>query len=429
MKNDQQTSKKAEKAKKNYKKESTSQNIESERKKMTRVIKSYNRPDFYYICSDELKKDYDFVLFLLDYIRNVTLDSKGKIRVFPIITVANGEQDAKHDLKKDQKTYINNVGEVNKLLCAIISNVVNEDAYKKKRKQVFSIASEAIKVLDSSYKVHTYCNEICKLELKLASQRTNDFKLKAQNYDISLGLGFYYIRCSYNHYDNLLEKFAKIFIEKIFSRDNLSIENELHKEFYSKEHMLQYGVYNYLLNYIARCDLALYEYLKLRRYLLKDKAETLIKYAENWDKYVYKEKAKSYRLVFKKVREYINDCYYEESVLSELDIMAYVVKELDLPQSIFCYDESGYIMTRDVLKNLNYEYIESQIKNSKRFVDRRKYYDIKRIFIETLNLGFKTDNKFTNPTFSSARNDLFLKKETTSRCRIITYDFKNKKLK
>ena len=249
------------------------------------------------------------------------------------------------------------------------------------------------------------------------------------NYGISLGLGFYYVRCSYNHYDNLLEKFAKIFIEKIFSRDNLSIENELHKEFYSKEHMLQYGVYNYLLNYIARCDLALYEYLKLRRYLLKDKAETLIKYAENWDKYVYKEKTKSYRLVFKKVREYINDCYYEESVLSELDIMAYVVKELDLPQSIFCYDESGYIMTRDVLKNLNYEYIENQIKNSKRFVDRRKYYDIKKIFIETLNLGFKTDNKFTNPTFSSARNDLFLKKETTSKCRIITYDFKNKKLK
>ena len=172
MKNKQQTSKKAEKAKKNYKKESTSQNIESERKKMTRVIKSYNRPSFngYWVIVP-------IVLFLLDYIRNVTLDSKGKIRVFPVITVVNGEQDAKQDLKKDQKTYINNVGEVNKLLCAIISNVVNEDAYKKKRKQVFSIASEAIKVLDSSYKVHTYCNEICKLELKLASQRMNDFKL------------------------------------------------------------------------------------------------------------------------------------------------------------------------------------------------------------------------------------------------------------
>ena len=391
------------------------------------AIKEYNRPDFYYVCSDELKKDYDFVIFLLNHIKNVTLDANGKIRKFPIINVVTGNPVIDSSLPDSLKNYISSIGEVNNLLQAIISNVVNEENYKKKRKQVFSIASDSIKVLDSGFKLHEYCNEICKLELKLALQRMEDFKIGVQKrYGISLGLGFYYLRCSYNHYDNLLETFAKAFIEKIFSREDLCIERELHKEFYSKEHLMQYGVYNYLLNYVARCDIALFEYLKMRKYLLKDKAEMLVRYAENWDRYISREKAKRYRLVFEKVREYISDSYFDETSLSELDIMAYVVRELGYPQSIFCYDESGYIMTRDVLRNLNYEYIENQIKNSKIFADRRMYRDIKRIFIETLDLGFKVDNKLTNPTFASARNNLFSNEEPLQKCRIIVHDFRSK---
>ena len=391
------------------------------------AIKEYNRPDFYYVCSDELKKDYDFVIFLLNHIKNVTLDANGKIRKFPIINVVTGNPEIDSSLPDNLKNHISSIGEVNNLLQAIISNVVNEENYKKKRKQVFSIASDSIKVLDSGFKLHEYCNEICKLELKLALQRMEDFKIGVQKrYGISLGLGFYYLRCSYNHYDNLLETFAKAFIEKIFLREDLCIERELHKEFYSKEHLMQYGVYNYLLNYVARCDIALFEYLKVRKYLLKDKAEMLVRYAENWDRYVSREKAKRYRLVFEKVREYISDSYFDETSLSELDIMAYVVRELGYPQSIFCYDESGYIMTRDVLRNLNYEYIENQIKNSKIFADRRMYRDIKRIFMETLDLGFKVDNKFTNPTFASARNNLFSNEEPLQKCRIIVHDFRSK---
>lgn len=402
--------------------------IISDKETMMFLIKRDNRPDFYYLCSDKLKKDYDFVMFLLNHIKNVTLDNNGKIRDMSFIKVVNSKNASANVEIEEEKKIMSSTRDVDKLLLSIISNYMNDENEDRAKKRVFSVAAESITVLDDSYEMHTYCNNICRLEFVLALQRMEDFKLRAQEYGKSIGLGFYYVRSCYNHYNNLLEVFAKAFIEKIFSKDRICLEEELHKEFYSPEHLEKYGINTYLLHYILRCDVSLYAFLESRKYLLYDKYKEIEGYIKNWDNYVNREKMKRYQQVFEKVREYINDGYYERSYLSELDIMAYIVNELELPKGIFSFDKSGYILTREVLNNLNYEFIGNMIKNSKGFADRRMYEDIKRIFIETLDCGFKTDNKFTNPTFNSARNDLYSEQEPTIKCRILTPDFKNKKL-
>lgn len=407
--------------------EITLSQIASNREMMEELICRKNRPDFYYICSDELKKDYDFIIFLLNHIKNKTLDKNGEIRKVPQIRVVDKSDETKSNKNKEEKivNFINDKREVNKLLEAIISNFINDEKCQKRTKQLFSVSSSAITVLDSSHKVHTQCNEICKLQLKLSLQRMADFKVYAEEKGKHIGMGFYYIRSSFNHYDNLLEIFANIYITRIFQRDELCLEKELHKEFYSPDHVLKYGVMNYLLNYIRRCDGSLYAYLYARTYLLKEQHDKILGYLNNWNAYISKEKTKRYRLIFEKIREYIHENVYIDGNLSELDITAYVVRELGLPKGIFLFDSCGYIMSREVLNNINYEYIKEEIGNN--YACRIMYEDIKEIFTETLRNDEKTDTRLTNPTFSTARNDLTFSEEK-SRCRIISHDFKNNHL-
>lgn len=393
--------------------------LSSERKMMKKFIKLNNRPDFYYVCSDKLKKDYDFIIFLLNYIKNITFDDFGKVRKRNIMSFV--ETDSSYKNNNDEEfNLINNKREVDRLLNLIISNYINDENNQKYRKKLFSVAADSIKVLDSSYPIHSKCNEICKLQLDSELENMEKLRDEAKKCGQSRGLGFYYIRNSYNHYDNILEIFAKLFINKIFSSDYICLEKEIHKEFQSAEHLINYDVVNYLLNYISHCDESLYAYLYARPYLLKDKCDEILRYINNWDIYVSRDKIKRYRLVFAKLREYIYENVYIDTKLSELDIVAYVIKELGLPESIFIFDGSNeYVITREVIKNINYDYIKEHLNKS--YACRMMYDDIKRIFIETLKLEEKEKKLLLNPSFDSARNDLtFIDRKT--RCKIIKYN-------
>lgn len=356
---------------------------------MKRVIIAYAKPDFYYLCSDEIKKDFYFVDFLVNYIK-----SMGK------------------KINRNHEKIVDH---------AVTYYLNNED--KKKMKHRFSIACDTIHTIDNNFKIHQICNEICKLELRKNLKAIDNSKEKRKEKGIRTGLGFYYIRLKYKDFENIMEVFAKFFINMIFSRPDFNLEEELHKEFSSPEAVANFGFINYLLNYIKRCDISLYAYLCARTNILEEKYVEIKKISMNWTIYNESLKAEKYNNLFERIYEYIDEDEYYDSKLSVLDIITFIAKELNISKEMFKYDCTGFIICDEEVESISYEYIAKILKTS--FPDKVMYEELKEIFIKELALD-KEEKIPNQPTFKSARNDLndrFIR----SKCKIISYDFKNHK--
>lgn len=366
-------------------KEEAVKNITSDSFAMAFSIKSQKNLNFYELCPEEMKKNYSFVRCILNLAKEMKLTNEDK-----------------------------------KLVCKIIQNYLEDKNLQVAKKQVFSICAEAIQVIEKGYPIHTVCNDVCIREYENAIRKLEIRRKEQKELGRPIALGFNYIRIKYNHYENIIDMFARMFIIKIFSRSNYSLELELREEFSTPDQARDFGINNYLLNYIKRCDLYLYEYLAKKPELLSDVHDKMDGYLKKWSTSINQR----YYTLFEEIHEYIAESYGFDSKLGELEIIAYIANELKLPESIFLFDSCGCIIDRQVMRKINFEYIGSIINKS--FPDRRKYEDIKEIFVDVLHLKEEEVLTKRNPTFKSARNDLKFNDQIT-RTKIIHHDFRNDK--
>ena len=331
--------------------------------KDTKDIKYYNN------CSEDLKKDYDFVYFLIS-----TFSTK---RLF-----------------------------VEK----VINNYIDNYDGKEDEFSIFSIAILGAKVLKDRYNATCErCMEICdKLYNRTMLSVFTKSRIREVSYLGSADHGFKDISYLYNDYDNIMQFFAYDYIINIFDHSKLDMEADLHRKFKNKKELEMYGVNNYLLNHIKSYDSSLFDYVVLNKGLLKELIDKVSKYVKVWDSYEEYIDQRKYAMLFEKVHTYMDDQDNMYAKLDELDIICYIAS-LDSTKQYLSHNFYRYV-ARSMIESLDVNYIRKIISSS--VVDASNYFAIKKIFNDTIY-----DENDNEASIDNYLNVPF------RRCKIIKVDF------
>ncbi len=287
--------------------------------------------DLYDLCCDDIKKDYDFVKYII---------MKYKNEIDFICKVADYYLE-------------NSCDELNRCELAIMMLTFTNKKDIKKYQEYKMILNTI------------YNNK--RLEIEMGKITTNND---------SIGLGFLVIFDSYSKSKIVLDFYAKMMIKSIFSDNNINLEKMLHQEFNSKEELNKVGINNYLINFISIYDSMLADYLSKNIKLLKFLSKKIEKIKDNWELYNLKIEKSKYDLMFIKVHEYMErieaDCMFDETSL-----IYYIGVKLGIIDKIIKYDIVNSHIANDIISSLDINFYEDVLKTS--FIDRMLYNNVKQI--------------------------------------------------
>ena len=354
--------------------EYSTEQLENDTDFMIGVISYTNDIKMYSACSEEVKKDYDLVKYLV---------LKFKYNIDFITTVADYYLDnTDTDWERRELGII-----MEKVLPPNLSDkysVMNETAYFTKR-----------------------------LEIEVA-------EVKDPKLETMIGMGFWLIFDQYNGSDIILGYYANSLLGEIIRDNNIDFEKMLHAQFKSVDKITEMGINNYIINFIGYYDSMLSSYISTHLDLVKPIANRIKYIQDNWDTYSSKDEAKRYDNMLGMVHDFI---HMSDSNISESEMLYYVAKELGITEKVKQYDgtndfEDKYDIDLDYDEEVLDDMVKFEIdKNPK---ERLTYLKVKRIIM--------------NQLFSDKPLDLYSlidedKKQSsgTSRCKIIRLNPNDKK--
>lgn len=213
---------------------------------MIDVINYTNDRSIYYLCSDEVKCNLEFVKFLINKFKN-------------------------------RKQFICHV--VDRYLESVDENDIT-------RFELLITFCDILNSIEVDYNALTY--SIKKLSFyKSAIDEINNLINEGKIDNLESGLGFSYIISKYGNSKVITDYIAYNYVSEIFyNNKNLRLEDVLHKMFATSDELIKYGVVDFILDYVKRYDEVLSNYLLLNRENIK-KVELSINYIiNNWDDYV-----------------------------------------------------------------------------------------------------------------------------------------------
>lgn len=327
--------------------------LENDKEFMMLVIQITNDKNFYNLCSQDVKKDYDFVKFMID---------KFKTDLDFICEVAD--------------YFFKNVeDELTRTELTIIMTSLTEKRNEKKYSG-YKIVSDTIFTL----------KRVIIEAIKIRDGYTSN----------EVGMGFALIFDSFSSSKIVSDFYAKKFIEAIFEENDIDLENMLHQQFNSVEQINEIGINNYMLNFIGHYDSMLSSYLSTNIELMREFSDKIREIEKNWDKYISINEQKKYNLIFDKVNEYMNETQLD-GLLTETDLLYYVGKELGIVDKIAKYDKGRNEFAEDIINGLDDDFLISTLNVSCN--DRLHYDSVKNIITSIL---------FTNrinDTFDGQRED------------------------
>ena len=336
--------------------------LENDKEFMMLVIRTTNDKNFYNLCSDNIKKDYDFVKFIINKFKT-DIDFICKVADYFLANVED-------ELMRTELT----------IIMAGLTEKRKEEKYYE-----YKITSDAI------FTAKRVKIEMAKIEMK-DEYSSNE-----------IGMGFLLIFDSYNSSKIVLDFYAKKFIESIFEEYDIDLENMLHQQFNSSEQINKMGINNYMLNFIGAYDSMLASYLSTNIELMKDFSNKIREVQTNWDKYNNVNEQKKYNLIFNKVHEYMEQVE-DEGLLTKTDLLYYVGKELGIVEKIAKYDKVRAEFAEDIINGLDDEFLTDTFNVS--FKDRVHYDNVKRIITSIL---------FTNKYEEKSDNQ---KEDNKNKCKI-----------
>ena len=336
--------------------------LEDDKDFMMQVISISNDYNFYNLCSDKVKLDYDFIKYLI-------LKFKNNINF--ICDVANEyiektEDDfARTELALIMRDLTKNNEEVN-----MEYKVLTETIYSGKR-----------------------------LEIELCKAKEND-----EQFSSEIGMGFWFIFDLYNGSDIILNFYAGKIIKDVFLEYDLNLEDILHNCFRTKEQVNAMGINNFMVKFIEQYDPMLASYLSANIGYLSDFKEDIQKIQNNWDKYNRNKEAEKYCEAIEKSYEYMEEA---DSVMGVVSTIYYVANELGINEKIKKYDIG---MTQefyeDIMSELNEPLVEGMEEDfttatiNSNLEERKHYINVKRILTGIIFgngsyqlIGDKTDKK------------------------------------
>ena len=144
-----------------------------------------------------------------------------------------------------------------------------------------------------------------------------------------VGMGFVFVIDNYGNSNILKNFFAEEFISKIFERDNITLEELIHKTVKSFNQIQKQGINTFLINFIKGYDTYLADYICNHIELLDDIKRKIIVIGNNWDNYIEKINIRRFNILYQEMYRYIDD---HGLILrfSVYELLVYVMKKNNL---------------------------------------------------------------------------------------------------
>lgn len=215
---------------------------------MIDVIRITKDKSTFYMCSDEIKNNYDFIKQIIEIFKE---DKKFITTVVEDYLSKLDEQDLRYQ-------------ELIFIMCNIMTN--RDDSYESLKYHM---------IRTSIYSYH-------KALIETIQENENE-----EIHRVS-GLGFIYILSSdINSCKVIVDYFAKTFVDELFYENNpYTIEELSHKHFKNKEKLQKYGLKNFIINYIYQYDSYLSNYIHTNMNLILHIEKDLKNSIDNWDNYI-----------------------------------------------------------------------------------------------------------------------------------------------
>lgn len=317
--------------------------LENDEMFMLEVMKITRDKNFYLLCSNNVKRNYEFV--------------KEIILIF---------QNDKEFISEVANTYLENsqdelhVLELLIILCNLYKNI--KDLTEAK----YSI------LVESNFQSIRVASELAKLQ---DPKNTN------------IGLGFIYILDKYSSSKIIMDYYAKKMINALFQEEEINLEKYLHQHFQDFGKIENIGINNYLLNFISHYDKVLSDYLCVHIDLLQDLRNQLEKIKKNWKEFEKRLEQVKYEMILNYTHEYMEQFLFD-SMYSEAEILYTIARELGIAEKVFYYDnidEEAYKMFLNSISNDD--------KKFWRFQDFQRYNHLKEKIITILSLDTTRQEK------------------------------------
>ena len=310
---------------------------------MIDVIKLTKDKNMYDLCSENVKNNYEFIIFMINTFKK-DLDF--------ILKISNN--------------YLKNSN--NKLNCIelqiIINDLINADNMRKDYLQYKLLAM-------SIYSTKKY-----EISLILEQLKNNDEIINA------LGEGFCFILDGYSGRDIIVNFFAQKYIDEIISKVNLL--DSLQQRFKSSNELEEYGINNFLIELLTKHDPYLGYYVSNHLDLLNETKKEIESIKVNWQYYYSLMEYKKYNLIISTIHEYMEK-YGEECSFLEVDILFYISNELGIKDKILKYDYSNKKYFEYIVKDFELH------KKEMSFLDWVHFNKIKSLIISIFN---KNNNSY-----------------------------------
>ena len=331
--------------------------LENNPKFMESVIRVSNDKNFYNLCSIEVKNDYDFVQFMID---------KFKYDLDFVDTVAT--------------IYLGNCSDDFSKISIIVK--MCNISEKSNEKDVFA-----------KYRIMfmaRFFSDLLSIE---------NYKQENPN-DIDIGLGFIVFYEDYNYDLDVLKSYSKQLINYLFNETGDDLENEIHKNFKTPNDIYNYGLNKYMIEYLNKYDHYLADYAVVHIDVLDEFQERINKIQVKWNKYVDREEAYIYELMFSRVHDYMTENALD-SLITEDEYLYYIGKELGLSDKLASYSCMNRETYEEINKDIDEDFIRKSLKDAR---EKIIYSNIKRIMIDSIfNSEEQKEGKIIRVDFGKAR--------------------------
>lgn len=248
---------------------------------MREVIVKTDDPKMYYLCSDRLKFDLQFLQFVIE--RFI-----------------------------DSETIINNI------VLEYFKNACDEI----KRRELEIILGE----LSLKYKKSIYLKKYRNLIANTYIGEMNDFKsiisrVNSNQRRMYFGIGFFFVLDKYGSSKIIKDFYAKNIMEDILV--NFDIERDLHSKFNDSYEVSNYGINTYILEKVNNYDIHLGNYLSANIHLMDEALKVIFVYLNRWNHY----NSKFMRYILNKISSYLSE---NDAITTafQKNVIKYIIDEM-----------------------------------------------------------------------------------------------------
>jgi len=300
---------------------------------MLEIIKYTKDKNFYYLCSDNAKLNYEIVKYLI-----ITFKSDTEF----ICTVADKFLEESEEQIHMTELYI--------IMSKLTEKTEHNLFYKLKSELIYEKEKMIIEAIKQD-------NEIPKTLIE------------------NIGNGFFIIYDNYLNSKIILDFFSsKMIDELLLNNEEFNLEKYLHQNHNSFQEIEKIGINNFILTLIAHYDMSLASYLTLNLHLLNDIRNKMYKIKNKWARFDQKNKDNKVDYLVEKIGKYIYDVY--DCSLIETDIILSIAEEMGFLDTLLSHPY--------FCEYLNAPFQRLDKKNLS-FADLRHYLNIKKMFAEVMS--------------------------------------------